>query len=132
MIYATIVIRSYCYRLACGGRVSYIDCKRNVILYCLFFQSSNHTNCNVEALFVYRIHACQVMQPLVVCFLQPDFSPLFAPYFFLPTAESVIFQFILCLYTFCRVCLMLSAWSTDVMANHLRSDLVLTPVSWTT
>lgn len=84
VIYATIVIRSYCYRLACGGRVSYIDCKRNVILYCLFFQSSNHTNCNVEALFVYRIHACQVMQPLVVCFLQPDFSPLFAPYFFCP------------------------------------------------
>lgn len=27
----------------------------------------------------------------------------------LPTAESVIFQFILCLYTFCRVCLLMSA-----------------------
>lgn len=78
------VIHSYCYRLACGARVSYTDCKRNVILYCLFFQSSNHTNCNVEAVLVYRLHSCPVMQPLIICLLQPDFLPLLVPYFFCP------------------------------------------------
>lgn len=78
------VIHSYCYRLACGARVSYTDCKRNVILYCLFFQSSNHINCNVEAVLVYRLHSCPVMQPLIICLLQPDFLPLLVPYFFCP------------------------------------------------
>lgn len=103
------VIHAYCYRLACGARVSYTDCtkKRNPILPLLPKLQSYKLQCGscprIQTSFLPSYAALDHLSSSTWLLASPCTILL------LPTAESVIFQFILCLYTFCRVCLLMSA-----------------------